>query len=1146
SHSPLFQVFFNMLNLPERRFAVPGLRVEGLSLPEPESKFDLTVYVAEETDDEIGLYLVYNVDLFDRARMVEMLAQYAGLLEQIVAAPEAEIDSFSLVTAGAEKLLPGPGEELSARFEGTVHGIFAGQAARFPDHPAVVDPGESWSYGELDRRSNQLAHRLLAHGLEPQGVVAVYAHRSASLVWALLGILKAGGAFMILDPAYPAARLREYVRRVRPRGWLEIAGAGEPAAELRALVAELGCTKLRLPRRRVAAAEGFLADQPATDPAIPIAADDLAYVAFTSGSTGEPKGILGRHGALTHFLPWLAETFGFHRGDRQSLLSALSHDPLNRDVFIPLCYGATLFVPDPEEIGMPGYLADWVGRHQLTILNLVPAMLQLLCQRSPGRPAPAALDSLRYAFMVGDVLTRGDVAALYALSPSVRCVNYYGSTETQRALSHFVVPREATSARAQALEKAVLPLGKGIRGVEFLVLGPAGRLAGVGELGEIHVRSHHLALGYLDDEALTRERFFPNPFRDHPGDRLYRTGDLGRYLPDGNVEFAGRVDHQVQIRGYRIELGEIEAVLGRHPAVRECAVAVRDDGRGDERRLAAYVVAASARRPAVRELREHLIAQLPEYMVPAAVVFLDSLPLTPTGKVDRRALPAPDRIRPQGEEAFVAPQTPLEELVAGIWSEVLGVDGVGMRDNFFELGGHSLLATKVFARLNEALAAELPLTLIFNAPQLDEFVARLGERLGERDGVRELLAVPNIRPRDRMRFGGGPGGEPLPPSFSQERLWLLDRLEPGSTAYHLPFPARIEGELEVAVLESCLNEVVRRHESLRTAFATRDGLPVQIVHPPARFRLPVVDLGHLAESDREARVTALLRAEVATPFDLERAPLWRVRLLRLEDTQHVLVGNMHHIISDGWSIGVMFRELATLVEALSTGMAPRLPELPIQYADFAIWHRQRLRGERLESQLRYWRRQLDGAAALLELPWDRPRPAFQSHRGAGLERRLPASLSGALHALSRRHDASLFMTLLAAFKLLLHRYTGVEDVLVGTPIAGRGQLGIEPLIGFFLNILTLRTRLAGVSCFRELLGRVRQVVLEATLNQEVPFEKLLEELRPERSLSHSPLFQVFFNMLNLPERRFAVPGLRVEGLSLPEPESKFDLTVYVA
>ncbi|MCP4657361.1 MAG: AMP-binding protein, partial [bacterium] len=495
--------------------------------------------------------------------------------------------------------------------------------------------------------------------------------------------------------------------------------------------------------------------------------------------------------------------------------------------------------------------------------------------------------------------------------------------------------------------------------------------------------------------------------------------------------------------------------------------------------------------------------------------------------------------RPQGEEAFVPPQTPLEELVAGIWSAVLGVEMVGMRDHFFALGGHSLLATKVFARLNEALAAELPLTLIFNAPQLDEFVGALGDRLRERDGTGELPAAPELRPRERTRV------EPLPLSFSQERLWLLDRLEPGSIAYHLPFPARIEGALEVAVPEGCLNEVVRRHESLRTTFATRDGLPVQIVHPPARFRLPVVDLARLADSDREARVTALLRAEVTTPFDLERGPLWRARLLRLEPRRHVLVANMHHIISDGWSIGVLFRELATLVEAWATGVAPRLPELPIQYADFAIWQRQRLRGERLESQLRYWRRQLDGAAALLELPLDRPRPAFQTHRGASLERRLPASLSGALRALSRRHDASLFMTLVAAFKLLLHRYAGAEDILVGAPIAGRGQVGIEPLIGFFLNTLTLRTRLAGVSCFHELLGRVRQVVLEATLNQEVPFEKLLEELRPERSLSHSPLFQVFFNMLNLPERRFAVPGLEVEGLSLSEPESKFDFTLYV-
>ncbi|MCP4663977.1 MAG: amino acid adenylation domain-containing protein, partial [bacterium] len=782
SHSPLFQVFFNMINLPDRQFTVPGLRVEGLPLPEPESKFDFTVYV-EEVDETIELRLVYNVNLFDRARMAEMLAQCAGLLTQITAAPEAAIGSYSLVTAGAEELLPQPGEPLSARFEGTLHGGFARQAAHFPDHPAVVDPGDRWSYGELDRRGNQLARYLLARGVEPHAVVAIWAHRSASLVWALLGILKAGAAFVILDPAYPAARLCEYVRRARPRGWLEIDGAGEPPAELRALVAELGCLKLRLPRRRVAAVEGFLADQAQDDPGVVVGPDDLAYVSFTSGSTGEPKGILGRHGSLTHFLPWLAETFRLSRRDRHSLLSALSHDPLHRDVFMPLWYGATIAIPDPDEIGTPGYLADWVRRQKLTILNLAPAMLQLLCQRSPGREPPAALDSLRYAFMVGDVLTRRDVTALVALAPSARCVNYYGSTETQRSLSCFVVPRRAVATSAQALEKAVLPLGKGIRDVELLVLSPAGRLAGVGELGEIHVRSHHLALGYLDDETLTRERFLPNPFGHDPDDRLYRTGDLGRYLPDGNVEFAGRVDHQVQIRGYRIELGEIEAVLGGHPGVRECAVALRDDGRGGERRLAAYVVAATAERPPESELREHLIAQLPEYMVPSAFVLLDALPLTRTGKLDRRGLPEPEPESPAA--GFAAPRSGEEEIVAAIWGDVLGRRQVGIHDNFFDLGGHSLVATQALSRLRDACGVELSVRKLFEAPTVAAMAAEVTKARLKEAGH----AVPEIRPAAR----GDDSGAPL--SFAQERLWFIDRLVPENPAYNLFGGYRLRGAL---------------------------------------------------------------------------------------------------------------------------------------------------------------------------------------------------------------------------------------------------------------------------------------------------------------------------------------------------------------
>ncbi|MCP4655643.1 MAG: AMP-binding protein, partial [bacterium] len=498
SRSPLFQVFFNMTNLPDQGTEIPELELESVPLPEVESKFDLTLY-AREAGAEIHVDLVYNADLFTPERMAEMLEQYAGLLHRAVADPEAAIGGYSLLTPGAEKLLPRPAEPLRATWEGTIHWGFAGRAERFPEHPAVVDPHQRWSYRELDERSNQLARHLLAHGVA-HAPVAIWAHRSASLVWALLGVLKAGAAFVILDPAYPSARLVRVLQQARPRGWLEIAGAGAPPAEVRSLVAELGCCRLTLPGRSAAADEDLLAAQPVTDPAVPLCPDDLAYLAFTSGSTGEPKGIAGTHAPVGHFLDWHVATFGLSPSDRFSMLSGLSHDPLLRDVFAPLWLGATLVVPDPEEIGTPGWLAQWLRREQITVVHLTPAMGQLLVTGEARETLPA----LRYLFFGGEPLTRPLLTRLRALAPEASCVNFYGTTETPQAMGYFIVPEKDDL-------RDVLPLGRGIAGVQLLVLNPAGTLAGIGERGEIGVRTPYLARGYLGDPELTRERFVPDP-----------------------------------------------------------------------------------------------------------------------------------------------------------------------------------------------------------------------------------------------------------------------------------------------------------------------------------------------------------------------------------------------------------------------------------------------------------------------------------------------------------------------------------------------------------------------------------------------------------------------------------------------------------
>ena len=726
SRTPLFQVFFNHLNPSDYRIELPGVEVEPIRPHELSAKFDLTLYVHDRTEEHIEtskrrnvehagirFVLIYNADLFEQRRMAEMLEQYHHLLSQIISNPDGKIDDYSLVTPSARAVLPNPAEPLSDEWHGAIHERFATQAQRVPERVAVTDPHEVWRYKDLNDRSNQLAHNLLAGGIRRRDVVAIYGHRSASLVWAVLGILKAGAAFVILDPDYPATRLIEILRLAKPRGWLEIESAGRPPDALREFLATSCHHQLVLPSRSVAEQRGPLIEYPTVDPQVSVGPDDLACLVFTSGSTGRPKGILGRHGPLSHFLPWQEQAYGLCECDRFSMFSSLSHDPLQRDMFTPLQLGASIHIPDPEALEVPGRLAEWMRREEISIIHLAPALGRLLAETGPETADRAAasdhqLTHLRYAFFVGDVLTRQDVAAIRRLTPEVTCVNFYGSTETQRAVGHFVVPgrgeRLHEEGRTEDRLAEAVPAGRGIRDVQMLVLNDAGMPAGIGEVGEIHVRSPHLAEGYLDDDALTRARFIVNPFANTPGDRIYKTGDRGRYLPDGNVEYLGRRDRQVKIRGFRIELAEVEAALAQHDAVREVAVVAQRDAR-DQRRLVAYVVETQS--TSTLALRRFLRQKLPAHMIPAQFVQLQVLPRTQRGKVDRAALPRADGARQPSDTAPVAPRTPTERIIAEVWQAELGVDQVSVHDNFFDLGGHSLQSIVVIDRLQKRLSVQI-------------------------------------------------------------------------------------------------------------------------------------------------------------------------------------------------------------------------------------------------------------------------------------------------------------------------------------------------------------------------------------------------------------------------------------------------------
>jgi amino acid adenylation domain-containing protein len=719
--NPLFQVFFNMLTLEQGDFQLDQIRVERVLGLQPEAKFDVTLYVREKAT-EVVLKLLYNADLFADDRMVECLEQYRSLLMQIADNPHAEVLSYSLVTVKAKNHLPDPKAGLAFQWLGAVHARFSEQAKRVPEQTAVCGERTAWRYRELESLSNRLANFLLASGIQPGEVVAIYACRSVSLVWALLGVLKARAAFLILDSAYPAARLATYLRQVQARGWISLREAGMPPEELRQIVSS--------PAFRASVEISELdtdgSDHPwfkASDAAAPgvVAPDDPAYVVFTSGTEGRPKAIEGSHAPLSHFIGWHCKNFGLRETDRFSMLSGLAHDPLLRDIFTPLWLGATLYVPDADTVAS-GEITEWLRKRQISIAHLTPPLAEIIADERNMRDDDGTLP-LRRAFFGGDVLTNQHVTQLRLLAPSVQCVNFYGATETPQAMAYFIAaPDQTLTEQNLPLRKEMLPLGQPIADVQLLVLNTARELCGIGELGEIYIRTPYLTQGYIGDEAMNRERFVANPFTGLPDDRTYRTGDLGRYAPDGSIEFAGRHDQQVKIRGFRVELAEIEAVLEQHSHVRGAVVNVHAAAGG--KRLVAYVVLAKAAAVNADGLRDFLRQRLPEYMVPSAFVFLDELPLTPNGKVDRRALSSPDVDGSVLQNEFVAPRDLLELELANIWKDVLGVHSIGIRDNFFDLGGHSLLAVRLFAQLQKIFGKKLPLATLFQAPTVEQ-LARL-------------------------------------------------------------------------------------------------------------------------------------------------------------------------------------------------------------------------------------------------------------------------------------------------------------------------------------------------------------------------------------------------------------------------------------
>ena len=1108
-HPPLFQVLFVFQNTPSESMELEHLRLHRFGTLETAAQFDLSLAVSGRSQTALQGAFEYNADLFDAATIGRLATHFHTLLQDIVSAPERCLSSLDMFTEReCQELLDLSQGRRVERMGGSMVELFAVSVNRHPDKPAVLFGESVITYGELDWRANRLARQLVTLGVSADELVAIVLERSTAAIVALLATLKAGGAYVPIDPAVPPERFKALLSSARPRVLLTDNDLLEASA------AGMVPFLIRLERSPQLLESGADAEPPGS-----LHPEQLAYVMYTSGSTGGPKGVMVPHRCLAGYAETACEVYSIEPGDRILQFSSLSSDISVEEIFSCLAMGATLVLRSEEMSTSVPRLLESCRRNGVTILILPTAFWHELVVRldAEGLDLPPSLR----AVIIGGERALGERLATWhrrVNGSAVRLINGYGPTETT------VV---ATSRELLPYETGDPPIGRAIPGAEALVLDSAMRLVPHGVSGELHVGGTGVSRGYLREPALTAERFVPDPFSMTPGGRLYRTGDLVRRRPGGDLEFIGRMDAQIKVQGYRVELEEIEAALAAHPGIAAAVVAMAEAG--GTRRLVAYIVCQQP--PAAKELRVFLQARLPAHMIPSTFVSMTSLPLTVTGKVNRRALPSPESRQEDGEAREAMGVT--AELLSEIWAEVLGRERIGQHDNFFHLGGHSLLATQVVSRVREAFRVEMPLRTIFVQPVLED-LAREIEGL-QREG-RGLTAPPLVRL---------PRGGPLPLSFAQQRLWFLDQLEPDSPAYNIPIARLLEGTLDVQALAWALAQIVRRHEALRTRFQSVGGEPEQVIQPAKELDLPVVDLSGLPDGPRRAEARWLVQTEALRPFDLTGGYLLRSGLLCLGPSEHVAVLTMHHIVSDGWSINILVRELTALYTAFSMKNPLPLPELPIQYADYAAWQRSWLQGEVLEQELAHWRNRLAGSPPMLELPMDRPRPALRSLRGASQPLILSAMLTRELNLLARREGATLFMVLLAAFQALLARFSGQLDLNIGSPVAGRSRIEVEGVIGFFVNTLVLRADLSEAPSFSELLRRAREEALSAHMHQEVPFERLVEELRPQRSLSHTPLFQVMLVLQNTPREAPSLGNgaLRLSGVPGPPATAKFDLTL---
>nr|WP_282705617.1 non-ribosomal peptide synthetase [Pseudomonas syringae] len=1099
SRSPLFQVAYNHQSEGHNQTReLAGLRLEYQVSDKHTAQFDLTLDTCERPDG-LTAALTYATDLFDVSTIERMAGHWRNLLSGMCRDVNQRIADLPLLSVDERQdTLRDWNRDLAVYpSDYCAHQRIETQAERTPLAIALSFGAEQMSYQQLNRRANQIAHKLREQGIGPDMRVGLAAERSLEMIVGMLAILKAGGAYVPLDPDYPQDRLSFLMQ--------------DSGIELLLAQAHL-LGQLPIPAHvQTLDLADALNDYSTDNPISQTAPDNLAYVIYTSGSTGKPKGTLLAHHNLMRLFAATDDWFTFSEKDVWTLFHSFAFDFSVWEIFGALLHGGRLVIVPREVSRSPEDFHALLVEQQVTVLNQTPSAFKQLMRVACDSSLPLSLQK---------VIFGGEALDFASLKPwferfgdqAPQLINMYGITETTVHVSY----RPITLADTQ---NPASPIGEAIPDLSWYVLDADFNPVAQGCSGELHIGHAGLARGYHHRAALTAERFVPDPF-SNDGGRLYRTGDLARYRAAGTIEYAGRIDHQVKIRGFRIELGEIEARLQALPAVREVSVLAL------EGQLAAYLVPTEPDQdqPTLREtLKSQLRAHLPDYMVPTHFIVLDSMPLTANGKLDRKALPAPDAS--QLQVTYSAPQGELEQQLAAIWADVLKLERVGRSDNFFELGGHSLLATQVISRIRQQLDVELSLRDLFEARDLAAFALAAGAGQGN----------------DAPRFIKADRTQPLGLSYAQQRQWFLWQLDPQNTAYIIPAALRLRGSLDIAALENSFSALIARHETLRTTFRQQGEQALQIVHPPRALILSVESLpsGQTLE--------ACVQQEMQRPFDLEQGPLLRVRLLNLNTDEHVLILTQHHIVSDGWSMPIMVDELVRLYEGYSQGREVSLTALDLQYADYALWQRTWMEAGEQARQLDYWKQQLGDQQPILELPADYPRPVVQSHAGARLAVELEPALIDGLKQVARQQGVTLFMLLLASFQSLLHRHSGQSDIRVGVPIANRNRAETEGLIGFFVNTQVLRAEFDVHTTFNELLQQVKHTALQAQAHQELPFEQLVEALQPQRSLSHSPLFQVMFNHQSQASADVrALPGLQVEALLPDSYPAQSDLTLNTA